>query len=139
MASHDNCIFCQIVAGKAQSQIVFENDKVMAFMDVMPASGGHTLLVTKNHYDSVLDASPDDIAEIGRVSVAIANAVKHASGANGIGVYQLNGGAAGQTVFHYHMHFIPQSEGAHVAIHSREMGDMDSIAAMADKVRLALA
>jgi histidine triad (HIT) family protein len=139
MASHDNCIFCQIVAGKVPSQTVFENDKVMAFMDVMPASSGHTLVVTKNHYDSVLEASADDIAEVGRVSVAIANGVKQASGADGIGVHQLNGAAAGQTVFHYHMHFIPQSDGAQVAIHSREMGDTDSIAAMADKIRLALA
>jgi histidine triad (HIT) family protein len=139
MITHDNCIFCQIVAGNAQSQIVFENNKVMAFMDVMPASSGHTLLVTKNHYDNVLDASPEDIAEIGKISVAIAKAVKRASGADGLGVHQLNGAAAGQTVFHYHMHFIPQFEGASVAIHSREMGDPASIAVMADKVRLALA
>jgi histidine triad (HIT) family protein len=139
MITYDNCIFCQIVAGNAQSQIVFENDKVMAFMDVMPASSGHTLLVTKNHYDNVLDASPEDIAEIGKISVAIAKAVKQASGADGIGVHQLNGAAAGQTVFHYHMHFIPQFDGVSVAIHSREMGDPASIAVMADKVRLALA
>ena len=98
MTSHDKCIFCQIVAGNAQSQIVFENDKVMAFMDVMPASSGHALLVTKNHYDNVLEASPEDIAEVVRVSVAIATAVKQASGAQGIGVHQLNGAAAGQTV-----------------------------------------
>jgi histidine triad (HIT) family protein len=139
MTNHDNCIFCQIVTGNAQSQIVYQNDKVMAFMDVMPASKGHTLLVTKNHYDNVIDAAPADIAEIGRVSVAIARAVKQASGADGVGVHQLNGAAAGQTVFHYHMHFIPQFEGAHVAIHSREMGDPATIAVMADKVRLALA
>ena len=96
MITHDNCIFCQIVAGQAQSQIVYENDKVMAFMDVMPASDGHTLLVTKNHYDNVMAASPEDIAEVGRVSVAIACAVKQASGADGVGVHQLNGAAAGQ-------------------------------------------
>ena len=138
MKVKEDCIFCKIVAGEAPSFKVFENDKVLAFMDVMPASPGHTLIVTKNHADNVLESDPEDIAEVGRVSVMIANAVKAATGADGIGVHQLNGAAAGQTVFHYHMHIIPQMAGSSVQIHSREMGDMAEIEAMAEKIKAEL-
>ncbi|MEH6551188.1 MAG: HIT domain-containing protein [Pseudomonadales bacterium] len=135
MDSENECIFCHIVAKTLPAHVVYEDDTVLAFMDISPASPGHTLLVTKHHYDNVLEALPEDIAHVGRVSVALAKAVRDAVGAEGIGLHQLNGAAAGQTVFHYHQHFIPQNTGETLEIHSRVSGDSEQIAKLAARIR----
>lgn len=139
MHSVDDCIFCRIVAGDAPGHVIHEDELTVAFLDVFPVVPGHTLIVTKEHFDDVLGAKPEAIGAVAANSVALGNAVKEVTGCQGLGVFQLNGKAAGQTVFHYHMHLIPRNEGEPLEIHSRTPGDPGELAAMAQRLRKILA
>ena len=134
----EDCIFCQIIAGDAKGYIVDEDEYTMTFMDAFPVVPGHTLIVTKNHYDNILDADAEAIAAVGRRSTSIAKAIKAALQPEGLGVFQLNGAAAGQTVFHYHMHLIPRNDGEQLEIHSRIPGAPEDLAAMAARIKEAI-
>ena len=138
MSKHENCIFCHIVAGSAAAYIVDEDEHTMTFMDAFPVVPGHTLIVTRQHYDNVLEAQATAIAAVGAKSVAIARAIKAIVQPDGLGVYQLNGAAAGQTVFHYHMHLIPRNTGEQLEIHSRVAGDPEQLAVVAARLKEAL-
>ncbi len=130
----EECIFCQILAGDAPCHPVHETRYTKTFLDIFPAAPGHCLIVTKNHFTDIFDATPDAIAMVGHVSTLIAHTVKHELQCDGVGVFQLNGAAAGQTVFHYHMHVIPRNAGDSLSIHSRLPGDPDELRAMAERL-----
>lgn len=130
----EDCLFCKIVTGAIPSIKVYEDDTVIAFMDIMPVSAGHTLIVPKAHSDDLLDADPEAIAAVARASVPIANAVKQAAAADGVRVIQLNGADAGQTVFHYHMHIIPVKAGDGFVPHGREQAPVEDLQKMAAKI-----
>lgn len=138
MTGDEHCIFCQILAGEAPSHIVDEDEHTMTFMDAFPVVPGHALIVTKQHFENILEAQPAAIAAVGAKSVAIARAIKSVLKPEGIGVFQLNGAAAGQTVFHYHMHLIPRNEGEQLQIHSRVPGEPEQLAAIAGQLKQAL-
>jgi histidine triad (HIT) family protein len=135
MSQSNDCIFCQIVAGTAPAHRVHEDELTLTFLDIFPVARGHTLIVTRDHYENVLEAEPAAIAAIGQRSVAIARAIRSALKPDGIGVFQLNGAAAGQTVFHYHMHLIPRHAGDSLQIHSRVRGDDMALAETAALLR----
>lgn len=130
----DDCIFCQILQEKAPSYQVHETRYTKTFMDVFPASPGHCLIVTKDHYQDIFDATPDAIGMVGHVSTLIAHTVREELQCDGVAIIQLNGAAAGQTVFHYHMHVIPRNEGEELKIHSRAPGDPQELEAMAARL-----
>jgi histidine triad (HIT) family protein len=107
----ENCIFCKIARKEAPASMVYEDAAVMAFMDIRPVSKGHTLIIPKQHYVDIYDI-PDQL--LGAVHVAtkkIAVAVKKVTNADGISIVQQNGKAAGQDIFHFHVHVIPKFEG----------------------------
>lgn len=131
----DSCIFCQILADKAPCYPVHETRYTRTFLDIFPAAPGHCLIVTKNHYTDIFDATPDAIGMVGHVSTLIAHTVKQELRCDGVAIFQLNGAAAGQTVFHYHMHVVPRNDGDALQIHSREAGDRDELQAMAERLR----
>lgn len=135
---HEDCIFCRIIAGDAPGYIVDEDEHTMTFMDAFPVVPGHTLIVTKNHYDNILEADAEAIGAVGKRSVSIARALKRTLQPQGLGVFQLNGAAAGQTVFHYHMHLIPRNDGEQLEIHSRIPGAPEDLAAMASRIKEAI-
>lgn len=130
----DNCIFCQILAGKAPCYPVHETRYTRTFLDVFPAAPGHCLIVTKDHYQDIFEATPEAIGMVGHVSTLIAHTVREELKCDGVGIFQLNGAAAGQTVFHYHMHVIPRNTGEDLSIHSRVPGDPAELEAMAAKL-----
>ena len=131
----DDCIFCQILAEKAPCYPVHETRYTKTFLDVFPAAPGHCLIVTKDHYRDIFEATPEAIGLVGHVSTLIAHTVREELNCDGVGIFQLNGAAAGQTVFHYHMHVIPRTAGQQLAIHSRVPGDPDELASMAARLR----
>jgi histidine triad (HIT) family protein len=133
------CIFCSIVAGSAPCHRVFEDDSVLAFMDVFPVGDGHLLVVPKRHYATLLEADEESMLAVMSASRRIAHALARALSPDGIGVHQLNGAAAGQTVFHYHMHLIPRNHGDPIAFHGRKPGDAATLAEHARRIRAALA
>jgi histidine triad (HIT) family protein len=109
--SEDDCIFCQIVDGDIPSRKVFEDDTAMAFLDANPLAPGHTLVIPKEHYET-LEETPEDVAaHVFGVLHRLNTAVEHAVDADATNVAFNNGEAAGQEVPHVHGHIIPRFEG----------------------------
>ncbi|MEW6657794.1 MAG: HIT family protein [Thermodesulfobacteriota bacterium] len=103
-----DCIFCNIVAGKIPSEKVMETARVLAFLDIAPVNYGHSLVIPKEHHESLLDL-PDELwTEMGRVSRQVARALQKVLYARGFNVGMNNFEAAGQVVFHAHLHVIPR-------------------------------
>lgn len=134
----DDCIFCRIVSGAAPAHRVYEDERTLAFMDLFPVADGHTLVIPKTHGTNLLDTAPQDLAEVIVHSRRVAHALRAVFAPDGIGVFQLNGAAAGQTVFHYHMHLIPRMQGDPLEIHSRALGDPARLAENAQRLAEAL-
>lgn len=107
----DNCIFCKIINGDIPSRRIYEDENFVVMMDVSPASKGHSLLLPKEHYANVFEMPDELLEELLKVAKKVAAQMKEALQADGINLLQNNGEAAGQTVFHYHMHLIPRYEG----------------------------
>ena len=107
--SIEGCIFCKIVAGQIPCAKIFENDHILAFLDIGPISEGHTLVVHKHHTASVAETSPEMLGQISEVLPTITKAVQRAMDADGYNVLCNNGAAAGQVVDHLHFHIIPRN------------------------------
>ena len=105
-----DCIFCKIVAGKIPAAKVYEDKNVLAFLDIEPVNNGHTLVIPKKHYETILDI-PEDLLQKVIVAVKkVARAVKQGVNADGINIGQSNFRAGGQEVFHIHFHIMPRFE-----------------------------
>jgi histidine triad (HIT) family protein len=131
-------IFAKILRGEIPSTRVYEDDGVIAFMDVMPQAEGHTLVVPKAASRNLLDADPAMLGPLMAVVQKIARAVKQAFKADGVTVVQFNEPAAGQTVFHLHFHVIPRFDGVPLRPHSGKMEEAAVLQANAEKIRAAL-
>ncbi|MBN2511798.1 MAG: HIT family protein [Sedimentisphaerales bacterium] len=105
-----DCIFCKIVAGHIPCYKIFENDHVLAFLDIGPVSTGHTLLIPKNHIDRIDQCPPNILAETAKVLPQLARSVAAAVDAPAYNILCNNGSAAGQVVMHLHFHIIPRHE-----------------------------
>ncbi len=104
----DDCIFCTIIAGKIPANKVYENGHSLAFLDINPINKGHTLVVPKDHYSEVSDLPSSVLHDMIDAVQKVADAVKKGVAADGINLGMNNGRAAGQVVFHAHMHVIPR-------------------------------
>ncbi|MBM4384375.1 MAG: HIT family protein [Deltaproteobacteria bacterium] len=133
-----DCIFCKIVAGLAPAARVHEDELTVSFMDLFPASRGHLLVVPKRHFSDILGADEASLVRVAANSRRIALALKRALAPDGIGVHQLNGAAAGQTVFHYHMHLIPRRMGDPLGLHGRRQASELELAEVAALISEAL-
>lgn len=107
----DDCIFCKIVKGNAPCTVVFENEHVLAFMDIFPAANGHTLVVPKKHFVNTLDCPEKELSEVIMAVKKIGQAQVKGLGAHGFNIHQSNNREAGQIVFHLHFHVIPRFAG----------------------------
>ena len=136
--SPETCIFCSIVAGEAPAHRVFEDERTLGFMDIFPVAPAHTLIIPKAHCTNLLDAEPPDLERVIVHARRVAHAIRQVIAPDGIGVFQLNGAAAGQTVFHYHMHLIPRMKGDALQVHSRVRGEPAQLEATARKLAAAL-
>jgi histidine triad (HIT) family protein len=104
----DDCIFCAIARGEGSATIVASDDRTVAFMDIMPATRGHLLVISRAHYEDLLSVDPDDLAAAAQTAKAMAQRVKDKLGAAGVNLLNSCGSAAWQTVFHFHIHVIPR-------------------------------
>jgi histidine triad (HIT) family protein len=112
MTAYDtNNIFAKILRGELPCQKVYEDEHTLAFLDIMPRSPGHTLVIPKAPARNILDIKPDDLAHVVRVAQKIAIAGKKAFQADGITLQQFSEAAGGQVVFHLHMHVMPRVDG----------------------------
>lgn len=138
-AYDDNNIFAKILKGEIPSYRVYEDEHTVAFMDVMPQSPGHTLVVPKAPSRNIFDADPAALQQAIIVVQKIAVAVREAFEADGVYIAQFNEPPAGQTVFHLHFHVIPRIEGVALKPHSGKMEDGAVLAENARKIIEALA
>ena len=107
----DNCIFCKIAAGEIPGATLYEDDDFRVILDIGPASKGHALVLPKNHYRDLLDIPEGDLKKAFYLTKRVAARIKEETNCDGINIVQNNGLAAGQTVFHFHIHIIPRYEG----------------------------
>ena len=119
----ENCIFCKILAGEIPSTAVYEEDDFKAILDVNPAARGHVIILPKNHAANIYELPDEDASKIMIVAKKIATAIEKAYHCDGVNILQNNGEAAGQTVFHLHVHVIPRFKGDTVNIGWKQ-GDM---------------
>ena len=137
MAYDEQNIFARILRGELPAIKVYEDDQVLAFMDIMPQADGHTLVIPKTPAVTLLDLPADAAAYTIQVVQKVAKAIEVGLDAQGIVLMQLSGAAAGQTVPHVHFHLIPSSV-HELGTHALQMGDQDKIKAQAEKIRAAL-
>ena len=138
MSSYDsNNVFAKILRGEIPTARVYENEHAVAFMDVMPQSDGHTLVISKHPARNLFDIKPHDLAELIRATQHVAKAVQKAFSPDGVRIAQFNEPAAGQTVFHIHFHIIPCYEGIPMRPHGRDMADKQMLEEHAAKIRTA--
>ncbi len=107
--NQQDCVFCKIVSGQIPSLKIFENDDILAFVDIGPVSDGHTLVIPKQHCERLDQMTPEAMAEIARVMPMLAGAVQKGINSEGYNVLCNNGTAAGQVVEHVHFHIIPRN------------------------------
>jgi histidine triad (HIT) family protein len=132
-----DCIFCRIVRGEAPAYRVHEDDRVLVFMDIFPVTDGHTLVVTKEHFENVFEATQESLQAVAAASWRAARAIRTALDPDGLMVFQLNGQAAGQSVFHYHMHLLPRRAGEPLALHTRVPGEPERLRAVSERLAAA--
>ncbi|NOD33787.1 MULTISPECIES: HIT family protein [unclassified Ruegeria] len=138
MADYDpDNIFAKILRNEIPSTRVFEDDETLAFMDIMPRSDGHLLVIPKSPCRNVLDATPEQLVAVMKTVQKMAQAAKAAFDADGVTIQQFNEAAGGQEVFHLHFHVLPRHEDVSMRPPGK-MGDFDQIAQHAEKIKAAL-
>ncbi len=138
MAYDSQNIFAKIIRGEAPCFKVYEDAHTLAFMDIMPQAEGHTLVIPKEPAENIFDLSPEGAAALIRTTQKIATALRKVTGAPGVMLAQLNGAAAGQTVFHIHFHVIPRTGGIDLALHARDKADFTKLKALAERIAAAI-
>jgi histidine triad (HIT) family protein len=106
----DDCIFCKIIAGELPARIVREDERTIAFMDIAPATYGHTLVIPRNHSRDLLEIGAEDLEAVVLAGQEVAQRIKERLGADGVNLINSCGARAWQTVFHFHLHVIPRYE-----------------------------
>ena len=138
MAYDSNNIFAKILRGEIPCHKVYEDEQTLAFMDVMPQSDGHTLVIPKYQAQNLFELPSAQLQNLITVTQRIATAAKQAFNAAGLMLIQFNGEAAGQTVFHIHFHIVPRYVGKPLREHGRGMADPEVLRQQAEQLRQAL-
>jgi histidine triad (HIT) family protein len=137
-----HCIFCDLVQGAAEVSVCYEDADAIAFMDVQPVNGGHVLVVPRDHYESLCDVPPAIATHLFDVSMRLAPIIRDVSGCADMNLVVNSGEAAGQNVFHYHVHLIPRrkDDGFDIPLPfpGSEMPDRTFLDAMAARIIAAL-
>jgi histidine triad (HIT) family protein len=135
VAYDDDNVFAKILRGEAPAHRVYEDDRTLAFMDIMPQTMGHSLVIPKEPAENIFDLSPDMLAATILTTQKVAAAVRAAFEPAGMMVGQLNGAMAGQTVFHLHFHIIPRYEAGGFRFHGVPPEDPGVLAEHAAAIR----
>ncbi len=129
-----DCLFCKIIAGEIPSHTIYEDEKTVAFLDILPVSVGHTLVVPKAHSENLLEADPEDANAVLATMQKIAPVLRVALEADGMNVGINCGEAAGQVVFHTHVHMMPRVAGTPRSFEHKSVSQ-EELAATAEKIR----
>ena len=138
MAYDSSNVFAKILRGELPSVKVYEDDRTLAFMDVMPSTDGHVLVIPKEAATTLFELSPEGAAALIQTTQKVARAVKKGLDVPGIMLMQLNGEAAGQSVHHVHFHILPRMHGIDIHVHGKPFVPADKLEPIAAKIRAAL-
>jgi histidine triad (HIT) family protein len=130
----ETCTFCKIVRREETASIVYEDEKAMAFLSNRPVNTGHTLVIPKRHYENIFEIPTEEAAHLFKIVKNVASAVKKSENAEGIRIVQNNGEAAGQVIFHLHVHIIPMYA-AQPPLHHREIRESSTLENDAKRIR----
>lgn len=134
-----DCIFCRIAAGKIPASVVHEDEHTIAFMDLGQVNPGHVLVATRSHVENVFGLDDELAGAVFRTTARIARACRAAFGAPGMNLFQANGAAGAQSVFHFHVHILPRWEGDGMHLEwPTKNPPREELAAHAEKIREAL-
>ncbi|QUI21276.1 HIT family protein [Vallitalea pronyensis] len=111
-----NCLFCNVANGNMASSTIFENSEFRVVLDPFPASKGHTLIIPKEHIENIYELDTESASRLFALATHIAKVLKNIYQCDGLNIIQNNGEAAGQTVFHFHLHLVPRYKDDHVTI-----------------------
>jgi len=132
----EDCIFCQIVAGEVPANIVESDERTVTFMDIRPATRGHVLVIPRRHSRDLLEVADEDLRACMAAARRAAARARDRLGADGVNLLNSSGGAAWQTVFHFHVHVIPRYEDDPLRLPwTPEPGDDEEISGAADVLR----
>ncbi len=129
------CIFCKIIKGEIPSAKIYEDEDVLAFLDIGPVNKGHALVIPKRHYESIIDIDDETLSKIAVVLKKAAIAVKKGVEADGITISQSNGAAAGQVVPHIHFHVMPRFKGDGLKLWPQGKYEEDEMNKTSEKIR----
>jgi len=136
----ENCIFCKIINNEIPANKIYEDDLVLAFLDIHPMSKGHALVVPKKHFADIFDIEEETLERIISVAKKIAKKMKDSLGADGVNLYHASGLHAEQTVFHFHLHMIPRRKDDSIcfncAIIGKESVTGEELAETAGKLKI---
>ncbi|NNM72138.1 HIT family protein [Enterovirga aerilata] len=139
MSAYDpSNVFAKILRGEMPAEKVYEDAKTLAFMDIMPRTDGHVLVIPKAPARTFFDLGQEDLAALFASVQKVARAAVAGLGADGLSIQQFNEPAGGQVVFHMHVHVLPRWNGVSLRPHTGEMAPRDVLAANAEKIRAAL-
>jgi histidine triad (HIT) family protein len=138
MAYDPNNIFAKILRGELPAYTIYEDDKALAFLDIMPRAPGHALVLPKAPARNILDADPDDLAHVAKIAQKVAKAAVKVFGADGVTVQQFNEPAGGQVVFHLHVHVVPRHDGVAMKPPASEKEKPEVLEDQAKKLKAAL-
>jgi len=138
MAYDPDNIFAKILRGEIPAVTVYEDEQTLVFMDVMPQSPGHMLVIPKSAAENLYDLPPEAGNAVLATVQKLAAAVRDGMSADGIMINQFNGPVAGQTVFHFHMHIVPRYQDVPLRRHTGDMENIDVLESQAEKIRAAL-
>ncbi len=139
MSYDPNNIFAKILRKELPCVKIYEDDLTLSFMDIMPSVEGHTLTITKEPAEGILDLSPEGAAALIKTTQKVAKAVKKGLDCPGVMLVQLNGVAAGQSIPHIHFHVLPRADGLDLKLHGRAMVKAEVLEPIAARIRAALA
>ena len=131
------CIFCDILTGKRDGHIVYEDNKHIAFLDKYPIDDGHTLVIPKKHFERITDMDSNDVGEIFSIVPKIAKAVLSGAGADAFSLAQNNGKAAKQIIPHVHIHIIPRYNNKGTLWTKRQIPTNDELFELSEKIKSA--
>ena len=138
MSYDEKNIFAKIIRGELPAEKIFENDKVLAFMDIMPRSPGHLLVIPKSSARNILDIDDENLFEVIKVVKKLAIASKKAMNATGVTIQQFSEADGGQEVFHLHFHIIPRYTGKPMNRPGQMVKDMTVLSMQANKIKAEL-
>jgi len=136
--TRSECVFCKISRADLPCHRVYEDDRILVFMDIFPVTRGHTLVIPREHFENLYEVSPQALEAVAATSRRVAHAIRRTLQPEGLMVFQLNGAAAGQSVFHYHMHLMPRALNEPLVLHTRVAGDPEELADLAGRLASAL-